>query len=69
MNGTNCGTQNTDESVCANQLESLDDDIVDTVADEEHVVYFQFFNYTEFNKSMLFQPNTYPEFFGKYISL
>lgn len=70
MNGTKCNS-NKNEHVCVNQLESVRDEtyLVQATPAAQHVIPFDFFNYTEFNESMLFRANAYPEFFCKYITI
>ena len=65
LDGTKCNRKDNSTGVCVNQLESLDDDPEILVEEpvQRHVLDFWFFNYTEYGNRLLFETNSYRNFF------
>ncbi|XP_054006963.1 uncharacterized protein LOC128891497 [Hylaeus anthracinus] len=67
LDGSNCGTRDTSNSVCVNQLESLEDEseILQYEPDEFYILDFWFYNYTDYGDRNLFQKkDSYPTYFS-----
>ncbi|XP_071856607.1 uncharacterized protein [Bombus fervidus] len=66
LNGTECNTNNTQNAVCANQVEAFDTDpdLLKVEPDERYILPLWFFVYNQDGDKKLFRPNKYPRYFS-----